>query len=172
MSSVNLQHDCHLGGCQATGTKAVSQERETTAQTKAIVKHCDDTHFIMNIHSLHNSRSIMEALPPNLQHSTFTVDDEQALRKAAAEKVRSKKAEQSLAKQDLLLAQMLQISNASNQDQEGEKGSNDLLKSLDNDQDLAALVGNMFGGEQPDDETAAASGAQPSTSTQSVRITQ
>lgn len=151
ISAVNLQHDCHRGRCEASGSESLRREREVTTSTRTIVKHSDSDHFIVNMHALHNHEHISRVVPLELRASSFKVDDEKKLREDAAMKVRDKKNQQALAKQDLLFSQMIHASEATHE--EPGSTSNELVSSLDNDRDLIHLIGNMFGGdaqEQPD----------------------
>lgn len=70
MFSFNAQHDCQTGLCAATGTRLERQEHETTTQTAPVIEHSNDTHFIINLHALHNAALLREALPRNLTAPT------------------------------------------------------------------------------------------------------
>ncbi|KAI5989187.1 hypothetical protein F5J12DRAFT_700323, partial [Pisolithus orientalis] len=64
--SVNLQHDCFQGKCQATGQEVVRQEQKLTGKKCSVMAHVDENHFIVNTHALHNAKYIHKALPPRL----------------------------------------------------------------------------------------------------------
>lgn len=98
MSSVNLQHDCHRGQCDTSGTQILHQEREATTRHRNIVKHADNIHFIVNTHSLHNYRYIARAIPLHLRGTSFKVADPVGLRKQAASLLRDKKQQQTEAR--------------------------------------------------------------------------
>lgn len=88
---VNLQHDCHRGQCSADGQQTLHQEREAISRTRKVTKHTDDEHYVVNIQSLHNYKSIANALPANLRKSAFHVEDQLGLRHTAAKGIREKK---------------------------------------------------------------------------------
>lgn len=119
----------------------------------------------MNVHSLHNYQHITATLPHDLRHSTFAVDDEQYLRKKAAEQIRNKKAQQSLATQDLLLAQMQHISQGGAAEEEGDPSSRNLIQSLESDRELMGMISNVWGGDAAE-RSGAETSNQPSGSTQ------
>ncbi|KAJ6501774.1 hypothetical protein DFH09DRAFT_1051553 [Mycena vulgaris] len=89
-STVNLQHDCADGKCDASGRSPVIQEREKTSKSKAIIKHTDDHRFVLNTCSLHNYHQIASATPIALRLPSFSVEDQPALRAAAAARIREK----------------------------------------------------------------------------------
>ncbi|KAH9967697.1 hypothetical protein BJV74DRAFT_718506, partial [Russula compacta] len=88
ISVVNLQHDCHCGGCGATGTQAIYEEHEITSLSRTVVTHTDSEHYIVNIASLHNYAHIASALPSHLRKSSFCVESEMALRNGATLQIR------------------------------------------------------------------------------------
>ncbi|KAG8784047.1 hypothetical protein FRC12_019015 [Ceratobasidium sp. 428] len=59
---INLQHRCAFVGCQDTGRVVVRQERQDTNITKKSIGHTDDTHFLINIHSMHNYKLTRDLL--------------------------------------------------------------------------------------------------------------
>ncbi|EIW74160.1 hypothetical protein CONPUDRAFT_18304, partial [Coniophora puteana RWD-64-598 SS2] len=69
LSSVNIQHDCHAVGCQASGVQHIAQERELTMRTRSVIQHADDINFVINVYSLHNYKTIRDALPLHLKHA-------------------------------------------------------------------------------------------------------
>lgn len=100
---MNLQHDCQLGKCEPVGIQHLQQERELTSRSRAIIKHSDSSHFVVNIQSLHNYRQIQAATPAHLCKYSHRVSDQQNLRAAAAAQIRNK-AETALASEDVVAA--------------------------------------------------------------------
>lgn len=100
---MNLQHDCHLGKCEASGIQHLQQEREVTSRSRAVIRHSDSTHFIVNTQSFHNYRQIQEATPANLRNYSHRISDQRNLRAAAAAQIRNK-AETALASEDVIAA--------------------------------------------------------------------
>ncbi|KAG8731862.1 hypothetical protein FRC10_001397 [Ceratobasidium sp. 414] len=63
-----------------------------------LVRHSDQTHFVLNTASLHNYKHIQGALPLNLQKQMPTIYDRSLLRKHAAQQIRSDKEEKTTVK--------------------------------------------------------------------------
>ncbi|KDQ15036.1 hypothetical protein BOTBODRAFT_94896, partial [Botryobasidium botryosum FD-172 SS1] len=63
ISQVNLQHDCSKQGCTHSGVQYVMQEHQKSQVTRKVIKHVDDSHFIVNMGSLHNYQHIERAIP-------------------------------------------------------------------------------------------------------------
>ncbi|KIJ24242.1 hypothetical protein M422DRAFT_84234, partial [Sphaerobolus stellatus SS14] len=55
---INVQHDCSRSACAPTATRPEVQEREATTCTIAVIEHHDESHFIVNLHALHNGHLI------------------------------------------------------------------------------------------------------------------
>lgn len=104
---VNLQHDCHRGKCETSGTQILHQEREATTRSRTVIKHSDDTHFIVNTQSLHNYQHISRAIPSNLHGSSFNVVDPVGLRNQASAILRDKKQQQVEARKALSMATVM-----------------------------------------------------------------
>lgn len=107
ISLVNLQHNCHRGKCDTTGTQALRQEREATTRSRAVVSHSDQTHFIVNTQSLHNYQHIFNAIPISLRGSSFNIIDPIGLRNQAAAILRDKKQQQVEARKVLSMAAVM-----------------------------------------------------------------
>ncbi len=60
---INVQHDCAASRCEATEDVACIQERQETTKTRKVIKHCDNAHFIINTHALHNAAQLRQFLP-------------------------------------------------------------------------------------------------------------
>ncbi|KAI7963431.1 hypothetical protein MJO29_003858 [Puccinia striiformis f. sp. tritici] len=52
-SCLNLQHNCHDGGCKLTKTRAMRIERNDSDVKALEITHKDDVNFILNSCSLH-----------------------------------------------------------------------------------------------------------------------
>jgi hypothetical protein len=113
--AVNLQHDCHHGGCEATGRQVIRQEREVTSLTRTIVKHNDDVQYIVNTQSLHNHHQVASALPHNLRQSSFHVADPAQLHIEAAALLRDRKQQQVDARKAISVAKVMGRAEAPNQ---------------------------------------------------------
>lgn len=102
---MNVQHDCFSGGCQATGSEFLWQEREQTTHLRSIVRHTDSHNFILNMHALHNHSHIRRAILPSLskppdpglnrvslRNEAATELQDQALQKKFSRETRARKA--------------------------------------------------------------------------------
>ncbi|KAG8740210.1 hypothetical protein FRC11_000350, partial [Ceratobasidium sp. 423] len=69
------------------------QEREETSKAVLRVNHSDQVHFVINIHSLHNSLRIRQAIPPDLHSRRTLVFDKEAIFAGAVDKMKTSKAE-------------------------------------------------------------------------------
>lgn len=58
---INVQHDCAASGCDAIEDIACIQEYQETTKTKKVIKHCDNAHFIINTHALHNAAQLVSS---------------------------------------------------------------------------------------------------------------
>jgi hypothetical protein len=66
------------------------QERSRTTRTRWVIGHKDDQNFVVNTHSLHNHKLVIDALPENLRPASLAlVSDRIAHHREAAEKVRA-----------------------------------------------------------------------------------
>ncbi|KAI0054541.1 hypothetical protein BV25DRAFT_1922595 [Artomyces pyxidatus] len=64
--TLNVQHDCVRAECKTENTAVEIQDREKTTRTISTVKHDDDSHYIVNLHALHNPHVIRKVFPDNL----------------------------------------------------------------------------------------------------------
>lgn len=60
---INVQHDCHACGCDASGITRQLQERQESMRSIRSIVHKDDTRFIINTHALHNATLLRKFLP-------------------------------------------------------------------------------------------------------------
>ncbi|KAH9925298.1 uncharacterized protein B0H18DRAFT_933788 [Fomitopsis serialis] len=70
MFIVNVQHNCLDGKCRPTGIRRCVRERMETEITQTFIEHTNDTHYILNMHALHNARLIRKVLPRHLTKPT------------------------------------------------------------------------------------------------------
>ncbi|KAH8992124.1 hypothetical protein EDB86DRAFT_2781148, partial [Lactarius hatsudake] len=85
----NVQHDCYSCKCTGIRHNAVQQEREKTSKTRALVNHDPQARFVLNVHSIHNYKSILAVTPPSLRGLSTSVDtDIVTLRMRAAQIIR------------------------------------------------------------------------------------
>jgi hypothetical protein len=63
---ISVQHDCNLHKCKPTGLRAIIQERIATEDHTNILLHEDDSHFVINLHALHNANLLRQVLPRSL----------------------------------------------------------------------------------------------------------
>jgi hypothetical protein len=86
---VNVQHDCYSCRCTGIQHSAVQQERDKTSRTQDLIDHNPEPRFVLNVHSIHNYKSILAVTPPGLQKPFTSVDvDVVTLRKRAAQLIR------------------------------------------------------------------------------------
>lgn len=107
LCTVNVQHDCHHGGCLPTRSVPRIQECTPTSQSRMLLKHSDQTHFVLNTASLHNHEHIASALPTSLRHYSFKVDDVTLLRQTVVASLRDKKQQHLEEKKNLLMAKVM-----------------------------------------------------------------
>jgi hypothetical protein len=81
-----MQHNCS-GAC--TNTRAIReiQEYEETVKVRYQVQHSDNSHFIINLHGIHNAQLIRRALPSNLYIRRAQTSDPEAIFQSAVEKL-------------------------------------------------------------------------------------
>jgi hypothetical protein len=143
-----VQHDCCTQGCQASGSRAVRQERLSSGREARFVEHVDDEHFVINMHAMHNAHLIRRVLPRDLirprhlyknrvkrhhemskgMHSAQTQKRAETVAKAQA--TRAKNAARKAAKKDAEVQGLKRrrIDDAEGDD-EGEGGSRDESRS-------------------------------------------
>jgi hypothetical protein len=68
MFQYNVQHDCRLAKCIASGKRAVMQERVQTelSKTESVIEHKPLDVFLINTHAFHNAHLIRAVLPRDL----------------------------------------------------------------------------------------------------------
>lgn len=78
---INVQHDCARANCTASGRQCEVQERQLTNRVRHTIEHRDDTHYIVNLHALHNSYLLQRIFrsSPDLVMSKPVTEDRQAL---------------------------------------------------------------------------------------------
>ena len=62
----NVQHDCRLAKCSATGTRPQVQERTDSEAMEQFIVHEPIDRYLINTHSFHNADLLREALPRSL----------------------------------------------------------------------------------------------------------
>ena len=62
----NVQHDCRLAKCSATGTRPRVQERTDSEAMEQFIVHEPIDRYLINTHSFHNADLLREALPRSL----------------------------------------------------------------------------------------------------------
>lgn len=62
----NVQHDCNLAECEATGEKPRMQERVDSGLTDKFIVHKPVERFIINTHAFHNAHLLRQVLPRTL----------------------------------------------------------------------------------------------------------
>jgi len=87
------------------------QERQTTARTKAIVKHKDSIHFVLNTSSLHNYQHIKCFLASCSPPQSY-IEDHEETRKSIAATLREKKLQDKEAKDAAMHTQSSSCGNA------------------------------------------------------------
>ncbi|KAA1076465.1 hypothetical protein PGT21_007921 [Puccinia graminis f. sp. tritici] len=60
LASMNVQHNCHLGGCPVTYTGIVRIEREESEENNATVSHRDSLNFVVNSAELPGSAMLRQ----------------------------------------------------------------------------------------------------------------
>ncbi|KAJ7635602.1 hypothetical protein DFH06DRAFT_1336620 [Mycena polygramma] len=63
---VNVQHDCYLAKCEATGQRLRMQERVESDQIENFIVHEPVDRFIINTHAFHNAHLLRATLPRDL----------------------------------------------------------------------------------------------------------
>ncbi|KAF8579127.1 hypothetical protein K439DRAFT_1648550 [Ramaria rubella] len=104
---INVQHDCHTGGCVPNGTRHLIQERETTTCTVETLNHDDNQFYVINLTALHNAALLHQALPHQLTEPRPLHEDRRSFHDALAASLRvslPKKREVSKAKAKLTWA--------------------------------------------------------------------
>ena len=66
----------------------MQQEREKTSKTRDLVDHSPQPRFVLNVHSIHNYKSILAATPLDIRKPSSLDVDVVALRKRAAQLIR------------------------------------------------------------------------------------
>jgi hypothetical protein len=61
-----VQHDCCLHSCKPTGLRPVVHERQSTSKHLRFIEHTDDSHFVINMHAMHNAHRVRRVLDRNL----------------------------------------------------------------------------------------------------------
>ncbi|KAI0044842.1 hypothetical protein FA95DRAFT_1458150, partial [Auriscalpium vulgare] len=75
----NAQHDCISGGCLATNTRPVRQERQDTTLFEQRIQHNDDDLYVINMHAIHNAAILRDSLPRALTAPRPYVQDRATL---------------------------------------------------------------------------------------------
>ncbi|KAG9075471.1 hypothetical protein FRC06_010073, partial [Ceratobasidium sp. 370] len=91
---VNLQHDCMTDqACTNTQVVLEVEEREETTKTGYRVRHSNRNAYFINLHALHNTQLVRQALPAHLyaQRTWFTEQDRSDIFTSAVEKLSTAK---------------------------------------------------------------------------------
>ena len=76
---VNVQHDCRLAKCSATGTCPWVQERTDSEAMEQFIVHEPIDHYLINTHSFHNADLLWETLPNFwLHHNRYSMIERQS----------------------------------------------------------------------------------------------
>ncbi|KAH9922155.1 hypothetical protein B0H21DRAFT_175850 [Amylocystis lapponica] len=75
---VNVQHNCFDAMCSASGRRMRKQERLETEISQPIIEHTNDTHYVLNMHALHNAALIRKTLPRHLTKPEHYLEDRRA----------------------------------------------------------------------------------------------
>ncbi|KDR73407.1 hypothetical protein GALMADRAFT_48393, partial [Galerina marginata CBS 339.88] len=62
----NVQHDCVLAKCTASGKHAVLQERVESGVFDAFIEHNPIDRFVINTHAFHNAHLLRASLDRSL----------------------------------------------------------------------------------------------------------
>ena len=62
----NVQHDCPLAKCTASGNQPLMQERVESGLTKSFIEHKPIDCFVINTHAFHNAHLLRTAIPRHL----------------------------------------------------------------------------------------------------------
>ena len=62
----NVQHDCPLSKCTASGRQPVMQERVESGLVQTYIEHQPIGRFVINTHAFHNAHLLRAALPRSL----------------------------------------------------------------------------------------------------------
>ena len=62
----NVQHDCPLAKCTASGTEQLIRERVLSDSVGSCVRHNPIERFVVNTHAFHNAHRLREALDRTL----------------------------------------------------------------------------------------------------------
>lgn len=73
LCTVNIQHHCHTHKCAASGSEAIYQERQETAECQPIVVHSNPTDLILNTARMHDAMHF-DLLREHIDSTTFETD--------------------------------------------------------------------------------------------------
>ncbi|KAF8801376.1 hypothetical protein BYT27DRAFT_7198307 [Phlegmacium glaucopus] len=76
--SYNVQHDCRLAKCTASGNRGVMQEHILSEKTEAHIEHKPVDRYLVNTHAFHNAHLIRATLPRHLTIPVPYAEDRQA----------------------------------------------------------------------------------------------
>ena len=108
----NVQHDCPLARCTASGKRALMQERVESGLFKTYIEHRPVERFVINTHAFHNAHLLQATLSRSLVSPVplHQYDERQAKHTECAEAMRVAKAKRAETK-----AQAAQMDGAVNQ---------------------------------------------------------
>jgi hypothetical protein len=94
----NVQHDCPLAKCTASGKQALMQERVESGLFKTHIEHQPVERFVINTHAFHNAHLLRATLPRSIASPVRLHEDRYSLHTGFAEAIRVAKAGRTAAK--------------------------------------------------------------------------
>jgi hypothetical protein len=88
----NVQHDCPLAKCTASGKQALMQERVESGLFKTFIEHKPVERFVINTHAFHNAHLLRATLPRSIISPICLQEDRYSLHAQCAETFRVAKA--------------------------------------------------------------------------------
>ena len=87
----NVQHDCPLAKCTASGKQPLVQERVESGLFKTYIEHRPIEHFVINTHAFHNAHRLRAALDRSLiaPIPLYQVEDRKAQHAKIAQSLRA-----------------------------------------------------------------------------------
>ncbi|KAJ8502455.1 hypothetical protein ONZ45_g11746 [Pleurotus djamor] len=90
--AVNVQHDCLLARCEASGKRTRMQERQDSGVTDVVIEHKPLESYVVNTASFHNGSLLRAILPPSLARPIPIFTDRGAKHLECATELREKNA--------------------------------------------------------------------------------
>ena len=86
----NVQHDCYLAKCIASGVHPLMQERIESGLVETIIEHRSIDRFVINTHAFHNAHLLRATLPRSLIAPSPLFPDRQAKHADMARSLRTR----------------------------------------------------------------------------------